>query len=622
MKKIVWMAAVILSMIYFALVKMNVYAEEKEMSVPLAKDYKEAVFLFDFEDEQIHEISITSPDGSMTYKTAEDAHVEVSIFDAVKGEYVVLITAEEDITVKAMVECKNGNIAEVEANLTISSVISGLRIYFIDGDLCISWDESGIGMVNIKVTNPKNMQILDSSTVEGTVYRLKLDDTVGSEVEVNVVPAREAKTGGTGVTYTVSIVRDVSGEVELPAVSIINKNEISFDVQLIEPMTVIVTDNGVTVYAEDFDIGEHTVTTPVKDDANEMVVYLRDANYNMKSCSFTVTKDMIAPTLSMNEDLNGRTTSDSQVELGGIIQNGSKVLINNVEIETDSYGRFSYIYLLSVGENTINVCALDEAGNEAIVSMLVTRKEGRSSNHALIVFMAFLIMVFLLIGVIIKKKVAETPKKRDNTIKEVPVKDKKKETKRVFLPDEIKRTIANKRNKNQAEGNVLTKAFVKKKKAASIICGIIILASVYILMNHVLEFCHVMSESMEPTIKTGEMAVCNRLAYINHTIERGDIISFWSDEYEKSLIKRVIGLPGDEIAFYDGHVFINGMMASEEYIPEDVETNCGKTFVVPEQAVFVLGDNREVSLDSRYFENAYISIDDIKGKYIGSFKWF
>lgn len=165
-------------------------------------------------------------------------------------------------------------------------------------------------------------------------------------------------------------------------------------------------------------------------------------------------------------------------------------------------------------------------------------------------------------------------------------------------------------------------ALKNKKNIISTACCIGILVFVYLFMNYVLEFSHVMSESMEPTVMTGNMAVCNRLAYLNHPIERGDIISFWSEEYEKSLIKRIIGLPGDEITFSDGHVLINGSIVYEDYLPKGVETNCERTFVVPQQTVFVLGDNREVSLDSRHFQNPYIPVDDIKGKYIGSFGWF
>lgn len=127
------------------------------------------------------------------------------------------------------------------------------------------------------------------------------------------------------------------------------------------------------------------------------------------------------------------------------------------------------------------------------------------------------------------------------------------------------------------------------------------------------------SGSMEPTLMTGDIALYNKLAYEITDVQRGDIIAFWSDESQAFLAKRVIGLGGDTIEFHDGYVFINGFLADESlYLDENVETNCSKSFTVPEGCVFVLGDNRDNSLDSRYFLNPYIPLEDIEGKYIGS----
>jgi len=127
------------------------------------------------------------------------------------------------------------------------------------------------------------------------------------------------------------------------------------------------------------------------------------------------------------------------------------------------------------------------------------------------------------------------------------------------------------------------------------------------------------SGSMEPTLMTGDIALYNKLAYDITDVQRGDIIAFWSDEGNAFYAKRVIGLGGDTIEFHDGYVFINGLLADESlYLDENVETNCSKTFTVPEGCVFVLGDNRDESLDSRYFLNPYIPLEDIEGKYIGS----
>ena len=127
----------------------------------------------------------------------------------------------------------------------------------------------------------------------------------------------------------------------------------------------------------------------------------------------------------------------------------------------------------------------------------------------------------------------------------------------------------------------------------------------------------VASGSMEPTLMTKDIVIYNKLAYVMGDVERGDIINFWSEEFGKYFSKRVIGIAGDEIEFHDGYVFINGQKCDESaYIAEDIETNCTKTFTVPDGTVFVLGDNRENSYDSRFFENPYIPVEDIEGKYL------
>ena len=133
---------------------------------------------------------------------------------------------------------------------------------------------------------------------------------------------------------------------------------------------------------------------------------------------------------------------------------------------------------------------------------------------------------------------------------------------------------------------------------------------VYIFLNFIIKIGYVPSESMQPTVNVGDFTVSNCLAYMKDTPQRGEIVIFKGEDGEL-LIKRVIGMPNDVITFVDGYVVINGMIAEEEYIDESIETNSSDTFVVPEGHYFVLGDNRESSYDSRFFEEPYISEDRI-----------
>lgn len=126
----------------------------------------------------------------------------------------------------------------------------------------------------------------------------------------------------------------------------------------------------------------------------------------------------------------------------------------------------------------------------------------------------------------------------------------------------------------------------------------------------------VVSSSMHPTIKVNDIVFANRLAYVTKDPERGDIILFKGSTGIVEC-KRIVGIPGDEITFHNGYVYINGIQCDETYLDENMETNCTKDFKVPENSFFVLGDNRVNSLDSRYLEEPYISMEHIVGKLCG-----
>ena len=125
------------------------------------------------------------------------------------------------------------------------------------------------------------------------------------------------------------------------------------------------------------------------------------------------------------------------------------------------------------------------------------------------------------------------------------------------------------------------------------------------------------SESMEPKIKVNDMIIGNNLAYKKKSPKRGDIVIFKSDEFKKTMCKRIIGLPGDTISFHNGYVYINDKKLDEsKYLSDDIETNSADIFEVPKNSYFVLGDNRENSNDSRYWNNPFVPKDKIQAKVI------
>jgi signal peptidase I len=120
----------------------------------------------------------------------------------------------------------------------------------------------------------------------------------------------------------------------------------------------------------------------------------------------------------------------------------------------------------------------------------------------------------------------------------------------------------------------------------------------------VLEAFYIPSESMVPTLLVGDRVFVNKFVYRFIEPQRGDIIVFQSVEgEEEDLIKRVIGVPGDRVVVRNGVLYVNGEPQEESYIRDDRPLDRGPNGPtrVRKGEVFVMGDNRANSRDSRYF---------------------
>ena len=141
---------------------------------------------------------------------------------------------------------------------------------------------------------------------------------------------------------------------------------------------------------------------------------------------------------------------------------------------------------------------------------------------------------------------------------------------------------------------------------------------VFVLFRVIFQLAWVPSGSMENTIPTKSLLFSLRLPYLvgDPELERGDVVTFQSDELGKLLVKRVIGLPGEEISFEDGYVCVDGSRIAELYLATQGVTNSrgGESFRVPEGCYFMMGDNRTGSDDSRFWDEPYISETDIRAK--------
>lgn len=141
---------------------------------------------------------------------------------------------------------------------------------------------------------------------------------------------------------------------------------------------------------------------------------------------------------------------------------------------------------------------------------------------------------------------------------------------------------------------------------------------VLVLFRVIFQLAWVPSGSMETTIPTKSLLLSLRLPYMvaDPALERGDVVTFQSDELGKLLVKRVIGLPGDQVSFESGYVYINGQRIDEPYLREQgksVSRN-NEVFQVPEGCYFMMGDNRTSSDDSRFWDQPYVKEADVRSE--------
>lgn len=144
--------------------------------------------------------------------------------------------------------------------------------------------------------------------------------------------------------------------------------------------------------------------------------------------------------------------------------------------------------------------------------------------------------------------------------------------------------------------------------------------------QYVIVKAEVPTGSMENTIQVDDCILGFQLAYLFSKPERGDVLIFpWPDNPEVTYVKRVIGLPGETVEIKEGSVYIDGEPIEESYLKEEMYGEYGP-YIVPEGCYFMMGDNRNSSLDSRKWKNRFVKEEDIIAKvlfrYSPDFSWF
>lgn len=158
------------------------------------------------------------------------------------------------------------------------------------------------------------------------------------------------------------------------------------------------------------------------------------------------------------------------------------------------------------------------------------------------------------------------------------------------------------------------KGFIKETLSVVIIAFVLAM----ILRNFVIEGREIPTGSMLQTVQLQDRVWVNRFIYRFIEPQRGDVVMFDPPESLKSptpYLKRVIGLPGETVEIKNQKVYINGVALIEPYVSEPMNYEFGPV-VVPENCLFVMGDNRNNSFDSHEW-NAWLTEDRLMGKALG-----
>lgn len=598
-----------------------VYAEEKTLTADLAKDYTTAKFNILFDNPGKYEVTIESPSDKKEYAATQTKQTaaECIIQDAKKGKWTIKIKSQGgdlvyDPEKNEMVEQEGPEIgpvhieiqgsaqevAEVNQDIKVAADIAGLKMYFRDETFVAEWSENTDGAVYVEITDARTLEKLAADNVSDHVYECNIDPSAHENIVVTLVPAESAQVENAERRWTMTTKNHPDAAFVFPEERVTNKDAIQAHAVLGQPYFIEAYVNNRIIYKSDeLAAGEYDLDLETDVGENDYILYVIDPETGyMRSSTYSIIKDVVAPAVKLAKSYENITTEDESIIFEGSIDpDYNSFTINDADIKVEGDHTFKYEYELKEGVNNITILASDEAGNVSEYNTTITRvvpEVAKVPWFPIIIGCCLVgLAVTYIVSIVIKNRRGDTEDDdydRPRRKKKGSKGDKKDRPKRDVIDPKISFAIR----------------------------VLIPVLGVMFILNYVIAATTVETGSMEPKLVVGNLAVYNRWSYKKAEPERGDIILYYSDEFNVNMAKRVIGIPGDHIQFIDGFVFINGQRADEsEYIAPDVETNCFETFDVPENTVFVLGDNREYSYDSRFFNQPYIPYKKIIGKYMG-----
>ena len=143
--------------------------------------------------------------------------------------------------------------------------------------------------------------------------------------------------------------------------------------------------------------------------------------------------------------------------------------------------------------------------------------------------------------------------------------------------------------------------------------GVVVLAVLAGARSGVATPVRISSNSMVPTLAPGDVVITSRASLALDDVDRGDLVTFDSPQDGERALKRVVGMPGNRVVVKDAVLFVNDRPVDEPYVDHElIDASYSETYVVPEHTVFVMGDHRSNSIDSR--DHGPVDADDVTGR--------
>lgn len=167
----------------------------------------------------------------------------------------------------------------------------------------------------------------------------------------------------------------------------------------------------------------------------------------------------------------------------------------------------------------------------------------------------------------------------------------------------------------------------KKKKGMSVLMQLVLLVVLVVVLRNMMGTVLVKGSSMEPNFNHGDLVFINKLSPSLGSLDYGDVVicEMEDDFAYENIIKRIVGLPGDEIEIVENEddaeiydLYVNGELVEEPFLGEPMMTagNIEYPYEVPEDSYFVMGDNRNASTDSRKKSVGAIPRENLMGKVV------